>query len=255
MDKHSLYLAASELFVALHKFMEALSEDMMSPDVMPPAQASPTESSIPDDPVQEAFDEREIVISLLGRRGEVPPTSRLNMGHSRHYNNHQASILIHTSFWDFFPKPQIPFDVITDDGKTLRMKLSGETSRVLVTTPNYRDLSEYIRDRLGVSIDTQITREMLEEYGRTTISFRRKNECYELDFSTELEGGKTGDICQKSGLYKARGSHHAQILLDKGDRFPACGTARHDVFWELLEDRQEEVPWYSEGEPLSSEDY
>ena len=255
MDKHSLYLAASELFVALHKFMEALNEDMMSSGVMPPAQASPTESSIPGDPVQEAFDEREIVISLLGRGGEVPPTSRLNMGHSRHYNNHQASILIHTSFWDFFPKPQIPFNVFTDDGKTLRMKLSGETSRSLVTTPNYRDLSEYIRDRLGVSIDTQITREMLEEYGRTTISFRRKNECYELDFSSELEGGKTGDICQKTGIYRASFPPHEEILLDKGARFPPCGTERHDVYWKLLRYKQQHSLLYAEGEPLSSEDY
>lgn len=127
----------------------------------------------------------EISISFLDRRGKVPETSRLNMGFSDHYRNHQAAIYINRLSWSFFPEPQIPFTVNTDDGKAFTCKISGMQSRHLVTVGSYRILSEYIRGRLNVSLETQITREMLEQYGRTDVTFRREGNEYSLDFSVK----------------------------------------------------------------------
>ena len=188
MDTRQLYRALFKLMLSTQNVLailqeEALSEEMSLEDL---SQVPNTDirnvkkegrDSEPEDDV------KEITISLLSRRGEVPATSRLNMGHSIHYDNHQASILIHSSDWAFFPEPHIPFTVTTDDNRKLTMKVSGTRSRTLVTDRSYRILSKYLRDRLSVSIDTQITREMLEGYGRTDITFRKKNGEYFLDFS------------------------------------------------------------------------
>lgn len=229
MDKHEIYLAASELFVSLHKFMVALQSDMAN------------ERSESADRFHETIKEsstvlaregvREIEVTLLGRNGEVPPTSRLNMGHSQHYNNHQASILIHSASWEFFPEPQFPFDVHTDDQETLRMKVSGASSRILVTTPNYRTLSEYIRGRLGVPIETPITRQILENYGRTSITFRKKDEQYFLDFKSNKTVGATNEVCEQTGFYQTSCEHEITVHFDLGDTFPMCPKTGHIVLW------------------------
>ena len=188
MDTRQLYRALFKLMLSTQSVLAILQEEVLSEEMSP--EDSGQEDQTGTDNLKEEIrdnksedDVQEITISFLSRRGEVPATSRLNMGHSVHYDNHQASILIHSSDWSFFPDPQIPFIVTTDDNQRLTMKVSGDRSRTLVTDRSYRILSEYIRRRLGVSIDTQITREILEDYGRTDITFRKKNGEYFLDFS------------------------------------------------------------------------
>lgn len=189
MDTRQLYRALFKLMLSTQSVLailqeEVLSEEMSVGDLGQELQkdTGKLQEEIHDNRSEEDVQE-EVTISFLSRWGEVPETSRLNMGHSTHYDNHQASILIHSADWAFFPDPQIPFTVTTDDDQRLTMKVSGSRSRTLVTDRSYRILSEYLRGRLGVSIDTQITRKMLEEYGRTDITFRKRSGAYSLDFS------------------------------------------------------------------------
>ncbi len=190
MDNRQLYRALFKLMLSTQSVLAILQEEVLSEE-MSLEDSGQKDLAVTGHLKEENRDNKseddvqEITISFLSRRGEVPATSRLNMGHSIHYDNHQASILIHSSDWSFFPDPQIPFTVTTDDSQRLTMKVAGDRSRTLVTDRSYRILSEYIRGRLGVSIDTPITRKMLEDYGRTDITFRKKNGEYFLDFSVE----------------------------------------------------------------------
>ena len=188
MDTRQLYRSLFKLMLATQSVLAILQEEVLSEenalqdlDQEPITGIRDLKEVIRNDSSEDEV--QEVTISFLSRRGEVSATSRLNMGHSIHYDNHQASILIHSSDWSFFPDPQIPFIVTTDDNQRLTMKVAGDRSRTLVTDRSYRILSEYIRHRLGVSVDTQITREMLEDYGRTDITFRKKSGEYFLYFS------------------------------------------------------------------------
>ena len=190
MDTRQLYRALFELMQATQSVLAILQEELLSEEVAlrdldqePRAGIRDLKEDIRNDSSESEV--QEVTISLLSRRGEVPATSRLNMGHSVHYDNHQASILIHSSDWSFFPEPQKPFIVTTDDNQRLTMKVAGDRSRTLVTDRSYRILSEYIRHRLGVTVDTLITREMLEDYGRTDITFSKRSGEYCLDFSVQ----------------------------------------------------------------------
>lgn len=199
MDNRQLYRALFKLMLSTQSVLAILQEEVLSEETSQndlgqdrQGDTGKLKEEFHDYELEEDKSEKdgseedvqeEVTISFLSRRGEVPETSRLNMGHSEHYNNHQASILIHPSDWPFFPDPQDPFTVTTDDDQRLTMKVSGTNSRTLVTDRNYRILSEYLRGRLGVSIDKQITRGMLEKYGRTDITFRKRSGAYSLDFS------------------------------------------------------------------------
>lgn len=238
MNKHDLYTTASALFVQLHQFIEVLQKDLAQ-DVNISHELSHA-AALLTDTVQEPS-VREIVVSLLGRNGEVPPTSRLNMGHSQHYHNHQASILIHSSTWEFFPEPQFPFDVHTDDDQTLRMKVTGTVSRSLVTFPNYRTLSEYIRGRLGMPIENQITRETLENYGRTDITFRKKNDQFFLDFRSKKNVWATGQICEHEGIYETLNDRADTRMYHIGDSFLPCPLDKHPVLWNLRAVKEEHL--------------
>ena len=76
--------------------------------------------------------ERSLCRSWDAMEKSRPLLRREYLGHSRHYNNHQASILSSFSFameLGVSPNLQFPFDVHTDDGQTIRMKMSGNSSR------------------------------------------------------------------------------------------------------------------------------
>ena len=197
METRQLYRALfevnrrlTELTISVQDVLTILQGEMLTEESLQHSfDQQPTEEG--KHPLDETTDEQkfvdernEIIVSLLNRQGDVPGTSRLNMGFSDYFHNHQAAILIEPPNWSFFPDPQITFNVTTDDGKTLIMKTTGDRSRLLVTVGNYRILSQYIRDRLGISLETRITRTILDDYGRTDITFRRQDGKYLLDFST-----------------------------------------------------------------------
>ncbi len=196
MGTRQLYLALFEmnrrlveLTISIQDVLTILQGDVLTEESPPEnleqegSGGKPSSQETTDE--QNFVDEREVItISLLNRQGQVPKSSRLNMGHSPHYHNYQAAILIEPANWSFFPKPQEAFNVTTDDGETLIMKTTGDLSRLLVTVGNYQILSKYIRDRLGIRLEERITKTKLIEYGRTNISFRKREGKYSLDFST-----------------------------------------------------------------------
>ncbi len=139
------------------------------------------EDSVSDNTVDSG---EEISVSLLSARtGQVPEESQINIAFSRHYNAGQAMVYVPKSSWHFFPERNVPFMARTDDDRRLTLKVVGTSARSLVTTNSYRILNEYLRGRLGIGLDQRVTREMLEEYGRTDIVFRKVDGEYFLDFS------------------------------------------------------------------------
>ena len=196
METRQLYRALfevnrrlTELTISVQDVLTILQGEMLKEESLQHSfDQQPTEGG--KHPLEETTDEQkfvdernEIIVSLLNRQGDVPETSRLNMGFSDHFHNHQAAILIEPPNWSFFPDPQIAFNVTTDDGITLVMKTTGDRSRLLVTVGNYQILSQYLRDRLGISLETRITRTILDDYGRTDITFRKQEGKYFLDFA------------------------------------------------------------------------
>ena len=195
MDTRQLYIALFqmnrrlvELTISIQDVLTLLQGDML-PEESPP-ESLEVEGTGDKAPLEATTDEQlfvderqDVTISLLNRQGQVPKTSRLNMGHSPHYLNHQAAILIEPANWSFFPKPLEAFNVSTDDGKTLIMKSTGDRSRLLVTVGNYQILSKYVRDRLGLELEDRITKTKLNEYGRTDVTFRKQDGKFFLDFS------------------------------------------------------------------------
>lgn len=190
MDSRQLYRALFRLMLSVQNVLAILQEEVLSEEL--PKDEFEQQARHKTHQLAELLGDNssvdsseEISISFLDRRGQVPATSRLNMGFSEHYHNHQAAIYINRLSWPFFPDPQMPFTVNTDDGNAFTCKITGSQARHLVTVGSYRILSEYIRERLNVSLETQITREILEKYGRTDVTFRREGNEYILDFSVK----------------------------------------------------------------------
>ena len=47
--------------------------------------------------------------------------------------------------------------------------------------------------------------------------------------------GKTGEKCQKSGVYRCTQHPENEIPLSEGERFPPCGIGDgHGAIWELV---------------------
>ena len=185
MDARRLYRAVFNLSLSVQELLDVLQEEIQR------EQREQLEELVNDAETYRIESDRtkecveEISVSLLSARtGQVPTESQVNAAFSKHYNAGQAMIYVPMSSWHFFPQHNVPFTVKTDDEKQLTLKIVGTSSRSLVTTNSYRILSEYLRGRLGIKLNAPITREMLEEYGRTDIVVRKVNGEYFLDFSS-----------------------------------------------------------------------
>ena len=150
--------------------------------------------------------------SLLDRSGEVPPKSGLNWGLSPgHTTMGDAYIRISKDYVktnpDLFPPKQLTplsftrgakltrqneaVEFIWDDG-TIMEGLLEQTQlidgvaypKAISSSPKKNILGIYLRRRLGVPLDYQITKSDLERYGRTDIEISLLEEgVYYLDFS------------------------------------------------------------------------
>lgn len=45
---------------------------------------------------------------------------------------------------------------------------------------------------------------------------------------------RTGDTCQRSGIYQGDDEHREQIALSRGETFPPCKHCRRAVNWTLV---------------------
>lgn len=88
---------------------------------------------------------------------------------------------------DFFPPKGIYFIVNTDDNEELIFnRAQKEEGTALQTPENNTIIGLYLRRRLGLTKDSKITKESIEDYGRDYILIRKiSNKHYFLDFSNK----------------------------------------------------------------------
>ena len=138
-------------------------------------------------------------LNLLDNKGNVPSASGLNWGQNSEKNHtilDDAYIAIRIN--DIQERPDLfkPLSitknahVVWDNNVEMFMSFEGKQDIGPLTYPkqlsvlnNKSALGIYLKNRMGIPLGTYITREHLENYGRTTISVSiDNNETYHLDF-------------------------------------------------------------------------
>jgi hypothetical protein len=138
---------------------------------------------------ESAQEVEHVTVSLLSSRtGDVQNRGGLNWGQRPGREPNQAYIQLPPDVYnsDFFPKAPQPFTVVTDDSKSFicRRAEKDEQGQTIHTPLNNSHLGEYFRNRLGLANGVFITKEDLERYGRTDVTFYKfGNDEYYMDFS------------------------------------------------------------------------
>ena len=140
----------------------------------------------------------QLVLSLLTRTGDVGRGSGINWGHRadgtrRNPNEMYISLTANAkaSHPKFFPitadrsgKGNPNFSVLTDDGVNLILRVQQEGNKGITTPLDNSRIGEYFRGRLGLANGAFITKQDLENYGRTDVTFYKlDDEHYFMDFS------------------------------------------------------------------------
>jgi viroplasmin and RNaseH domain-containing protein len=132
---------------------------------------------------------KSVKVSLLSRKnGEVPERGGLNWGQRPGRNQNQAYLQLSPDVYrsDFFPIAPQWFIVHTDDFKYFfcRRAEKDQNGQTIHTPENNSLLGEYYRYRLGLASGAFVTRQHLEQYGRTDIDFTKiADDEFYMDFS------------------------------------------------------------------------
>lgn len=136
-----------------------------------------------------------LTLSLLTSKGDkVGERSGLNWGQRDSREKNQAYIPLprDKAKSGFFPiknqeDEKAPhFTVITDDLKSLVLRVEQEGNKAITTPENNSRIGEYFRNRLSLPNGAPITKEDLLRYGRTDVEFiKLDEEQYYMDFSVE----------------------------------------------------------------------
>jgi len=134
-------------------------------------------------------DVENIRVSLLSRTGDVQRRGGLNWGQREGRDPNQAYLQLSPDVYrsDFFPLRGTHFTVVTDDSKTFicTRAQKDEEGHAIETPHNNALLGEYFRNRLGLPNGAFVSKENLEKYGRTDVTFYKfDSENYYMDFST-----------------------------------------------------------------------
>lgn len=127
-----------------------------------------------------------VKLSLLTKYGEVGLRSGLNWGQRDGREPNQAYIPLpaNVSRSGFFPLDKRHFTVLTDDGKSLVLRVEQQGNKAITTPENNSRVGEYFRYRLGVPNGHAVTKNDLLRYGRTDVTFYKfDDEQYYMDFS------------------------------------------------------------------------
>ena len=129
-----------------------------------------------------------VKVTLLTGRGYVGARSGLNWGQRPEVKRepNQAYIPLKADVYrgGFFPERGKHFTVLTDDSKTLTCMRAQDNGKAIHTPLNNSQMGEYFRNRLGVANGEPVTRQHLEDYGRTDVEFYKiDEESYYMDFS------------------------------------------------------------------------
>jgi hypothetical protein len=129
-----------------------------------------------------------ITVSLLDRNGNIHNRAGLNWGQRDGREPNQAYIQLSPEVYrsDFFPIRSTHFTVLTDDNRTLICTRAQKNAlgAAIETPHNNSLLGEYFRNRLGLANGAFISKDALEHYGRTNVTFYKvDDENYYMDFS------------------------------------------------------------------------
>jgi len=127
-------------------------------------------------------------ISFLNKRtGNLPTRSGLNWGQREvRQNKDEAylSIKVPITKEGFLPEKGSRFSLITDDNKSFDCVVAQDGRKSIETTDDNSLLGKYIRKRIGVQLGTLVTKQDLENYGRTDFSIMKlDDETFMFDFS------------------------------------------------------------------------
>ncbi len=131
----------------------------------------------------------KVTLSLLTKYGDVGYGSGINWGirkngTKREPNQAYIGVPIKVARSGFFPLEKTHFSAITDDNKQLILRIEQENDKALTTPLNNSLLGEYLRNRIGVANGAFVTKEDLEKYGRTDVTFYKiDEEQFFMDFS------------------------------------------------------------------------
>ena len=123
---------------------------------------------------------------LNSRSDETPKRSGINWGQRPNRDHNQAYINIPSNIGkgEFFPERRQPFVVHTDDGEVFTCVRAQTRGKGIHTTYDNSILGSYLRNRLGLNSGEYVTRQHLDSYGRTDVTFYKIDlETYYLDFS------------------------------------------------------------------------
>ncbi|KAB7789675.1 restriction endonuclease PLD domain-containing protein [Bifidobacterium leontopitheci] len=143
----------------------------------------------PQEEVASGNDSETVTLSLLTKKGVIGIHSGLNWGQRETRNPNQAYIPVPAEIVrkEFFPNNKRHFTVLTDDHKSLIVRLEQANDKALTTPLNNALLGEYFRNRLGLPNGQFVTKEDLQKYGRTTVDFTRiDEEQYYMDFTQHV---------------------------------------------------------------------
>ena len=127
-----------------------------------------------------------IRLSLVTRTGAPGKRSGLNWGQRPNRNPNEAYIPLPSKIAKsgFFPLEKQHFTVITDDRHQLILRVEQQNDKAITTPARNSDLGEYFRNRLGLANGEFVTRDALDDYGRTDVAFvQLDEETYYMDFS------------------------------------------------------------------------
>lgn len=130
---------------------------------------------------------RCVTLSLLSRSGEVGLHSGLNWGQRAGREPNQAYIHLPAPIArsGFFPLNRQHFTVITDDNKSLILRVEQQNNKAITTPENNSRIGEYFRSRIGVPNGAPVWKTDLERYGRTDVTFYKfDDDQFFMDFST-----------------------------------------------------------------------
>ena len=129
-----------------------------------------------------------VTLSLLSRDGTTGRRSGLNWGQRPGRHPDQAYIRVSKRIDEmgFFPNIGVRFRIITDNRRNLICVRAQQDGKAIETCDENSQMGAYFRRRLGVNLGEFVTRENLEDYGRTNVDFYRiDEETYYMDFSVE----------------------------------------------------------------------
>jgi hypothetical protein len=222
--KETLAETSEDTYVKIQEYLDLVRShciDCSDPSILTSTTGKPvtTLEDLPIISIDPTLDKSQMYeISLLDPiKDEVPASSGLNWGRAvlngSHVSIDDAYIPIRREDIDkapfLFPKKRAipleltkeghsardndPIEIIWDDGTRMQALLEGSQNlsgvkypKQISSLPSKKLFGEYIRKRLGLSSGTRITKEILENYGRTTIGIALVGEgIYYFDFSVK----------------------------------------------------------------------